>query len=298
MAAVNTATAHARTTAGAVPTAAPAEVGAPPRDLKSLRARIDARRPTLPKRLVQVTEFALAHPQDIAFGTVASIALKAHVQPSTLVRFAQALGYSGFSELQAVFRAHARIRWQDYDERFEALHDPGASSDDPAGLLRSFMHAAMVSIQQAAETLDGESLATAVDLLDRAETIHLLGARRSFPVAAYLAYTLRSLGIRCELVDQVAGLAPEQIGLIPQRDALLAVSFTPYARATVEWAAIAARHQVPVVAITDSPFSPLVQSATAWLEVAEADHAGFRSLAATMSLATTLAVALAQRRRK
>jgi DNA-binding MurR/RpiR family transcriptional regulator len=270
----------------------------PPRDLKSLRALIARRRSSLPKRLLQVTEFAIADPQEIAFGTVASIAAKAHVQPSTLVRFAQALGYSGFSELQAVFRSHARARWQNYDERLEALHDPNVSAEDPAALLSRFLHAAMVSLQQAKDTLDSASLRAAVDLLDRAQTIHLLGARRSFPIAAYLAYALRNLAIRCELVDQVAGLAPEQVGLIPPQDAVVAISFTPYARATLEWAAVAARHKVPVLAITDSPFSPLVQSATVWLEVAETDHAGFRSLAANMTLATTLAVAVAGRRRE
>jgi DNA-binding MurR/RpiR family transcriptional regulator len=271
--------------------------GQPPRDLKSLRALIADRRPSLPKRLVQVTEFAAAQPEEIAFGTVATIAAKAHVQPSTLVRFAQALGYAGFSDLQAVFRAHARLRWQDYEQRLATLHED-STDDDPAALLRRFMDTSLVSVQRATQTLDADSLQQAVDLLGRAQTIHLLAARRSFPVAAYLAYALRNLAVRCELVDQVAGLAPEQVGLIAPHDAVLAVSFTPYARATVEWAALAARHQVPVLAITDSPFSPLAQSATVWLEVAEADYAGFRSLAATMGLAMTLAVAVARQRRK
>ena len=271
--------------------------GEPPRDLKSLRVLIAERLPGLPKRLVQVTEFATAQPEEIAFGTVATIAAKAHVQPSTLVRFAQALGYSGFSDLQAVFRSHARLRWQDYDQRLETLHEE-STDEDPAALLRCFMNASLMSVERAMQTMDAESLRQAVELLGRAQTIHLLAARRSFPVAAYLAYALRKLAIRCDLVDQVAGLAPEQVGLIAPNDAVVAVSFTPYARATVEWAALAARHQVPVLAITDSPFSPLVRTATAWLEVAEADYAGFRSLAATMALATTLAVAVARQRRK
>lgn len=269
----------------------------PPRDLQSLRALIAERRPTLPKRLGQVTEFAIAHPREIAFGTVASIALKADVQPSTLIRFAQAFGYSGFSDLQAVFRAHAWRRWDDYEERLAALRDPAASADAPETLLHRFLQAAMASVRQAGETVDTDSLRAAVDLLDRAAVIHLLAARRAFPVAAYLAYLLRSLSIRSELVDHVAGLAPEQVALISPDEVVVAISFAPYAPTTVEWAAVAARHQVPVLAITDSPLSPLLPSAVAWLEVAEADHAGFRSLAATMSLATTLAVAVARRRR-
>ena len=58
----------------------------------------------------------------------------------------------------------------------------------------------------------------------------------------------------------------------------------------------AARRGVRIVGITDSPFSPLTPIAETWLEVAETDHAGFRSLSATFVLATTLAVSVAERR--
>jgi DNA-binding MurR/RpiR family transcriptional regulator len=54
---------------------------------------------------------------------------------------------------------------------------------------------------------------------------------------------------------------------------------------------------VPIVAITDSPFSPLAQRATIWFEVVEADVEGFRSLSASFALAATLTVAVAERRR-
>ncbi|HEY2399078.1 MAG TPA: hypothetical protein VGI23_01925, partial [Steroidobacteraceae bacterium] len=63
-----------------------------PRDLKSMGALIASRRSDLPKRLIQVADFAMTHPQEVAFGTVVEIAKHANVQPSTLVRFARALG--------------------------------------------------------------------------------------------------------------------------------------------------------------------------------------------------------------
>jgi DNA-binding MurR/RpiR family transcriptional regulator len=77
------------------------------------------------------------------------------------------------------------------------------------------------------------------------------------------------------------------------RDALLVVSFAPYAQATQQLAEAAHRAEIPIVAITDSPLSPLVLISSCWLEVAEADLGGFRSLAATLALAMTLAVAVA-----
>jgi len=266
-----------------------------PRDLASLRALIMARQDHLPKRLVQAGRFALAHPQDMAFCTIAELAKAAMVQPSTLVRFAQALGYAGFSDLQAVFRSHARDWWPDYRERLDEIRSDPQESGTP-GLLAGFARASMASIVRLQDTLDTSGLQRAANVLAEARTIHLLGSRRSFPVVTYLAYALRKLGVACQMIDQLGGFAAEQVDLIPREDALLAISFTPYTPTTLELAARAVRREIPLVAITDTPFSPLVQGARVWLEVAEADHAAFRSLAATFVLAMTLAVGIAELR--
>ena len=73
-----------------------------PRDFQSLKNRIIERGQPA-KRLTQVATYALEHPDEIAFGTVASIALAANVQPSTLVRFSQAMGYQGFPNCRRCF---------------------------------------------------------------------------------------------------------------------------------------------------------------------------------------------------
>jgi DNA-binding MurR/RpiR family transcriptional regulator len=268
----------------------------PPRDMPALRAWIVARHGSLPKRLTQVAEFTLAHPEEIAFGRLAEIAALAAVQPSTLVRFAQALGYSGFTELQAVFRDHARQRWPDHRARMLALAD-GAGPGDPQALLHGFLAAGHASLDRLRDTLEPDSLARAVAILAAARGVAVLGSRRSFPLAGYAAYALRTLGIRCELIDQMGGMAGEQAALLGEGDALLAISFTPYTPLTVELTAGCAQRGIPVVAVTDTPFSPLARVATVWLEVAEADHAGFRSLAGGFAVLTTLAVAAAGQRR-
>src|SRR3546814_15373434 len=77
----------------------------------------------------------------------------------------------------------------------------------------------------------------------------------------------------------------------------MAGSFTPYTPETIEVAAEVAERGVPVVAITDSPFSPLTRSARSWIEVVESDYGAFRSLSATMTLAIALAVSVAALRR-
>lgn len=268
----------------------------PPRDFEDLRARLIEIQSDLPRRLRQVAAFALENPQEMALGTASSLAAHAQVQPSTFVRFAQSLGFAGFSQLQGVFRSHLKSRWPDYPERIKALHATSRESGDPTRLLAGFANSATASLTRLRETIDRADLDRATTLLSAAETIYLAGQRRSFPVAHYLAYALSQLGARAIFLDNSGGLGPEQMALAGPRDALVAISFAPYAPFTIEAARRARENGAAIVVITDGPLSPLASLADTLFEVVENDFGSFRSLAATLCLAMTLAVALADRR--
>ena len=272
------------------------ETLSPPRDFAALKALIAERAQALPKRLTQIASFALENPDEIAFGTVSSIAEQAEVQPSALVRFAQALGYQGFSDMQEIFRSRLRDRILNYDERLQQLRQHAPDTSKPNLIFHGFCEASAKSIAALQDKLDPTALDAGVEQLAKAETIYLIGLRRSFPIASYMAYALGKLGVRAILVDAVGGLAAEQITFAGPKDAVLAISFTPYASETVSLTRAAADRGVPVVAITDSPFSPLAQIAGLWIEISEANFEGFRSMAATLTLAMTLTVAIAARR--
>ncbi len=267
-----------------------------PRDFDGLRGLLADRRELLPRRLQQVADFAVAHPDEVAFGTAASIAALADVQPSTLVRFAKALGYAGFSDLQGVFRHRLRERWPDYEDRLRTLNDVSHAGHDPLRLLFGFVESASTSLERMRQTVSGEDLARAVEILGGAQTIYIMGQRRAYPIAAYLAYALPKLRLRSVLVDNVASLGPEQAAAAGPQDALVAISFTPYTPVTVDIARAAAEAGVPVIAITDSVFSPLRPYASVWFEVVESDFGAFRSLSASLSLAMALAVAAGEKR--
>jgi DNA-binding MurR/RpiR family transcriptional regulator len=267
-----------------------------PRDFASLKARIVERAADMPRRLTQVASYALEHPDEIAFGTVASIAQDAAVQPSTLVRFSQSLGYQGFSDLQDVFRSRLRDRILNYDERIEHLRQQSVTASKASVILSGFTEAAEKSLGELREKMDSAKLDEAVEALAKADTIYLIGLRRSFPITSYMSYAFGKLGVRNQLIGSVAGLAAEDVSFASARDCVLAISFTPYASETVALAQSVAARQVPLVAITDSAFSPLAAISQTWFEVTEANFEGFRSMAATLALAMTLTVAVAERR--
>lgn len=267
-----------------------------PQTYDELRAEISGGHGTLSKRLRQIAEFALANPNDMALATVSEIAGRAGVQPSTLIRFAKAFGYDGFTAMQRVFRQRLTDQQPSYSERIKAVHGRGASAPvTPASMLDSFTEASIQALRHLREETRADLLNGAVAMLARANAVHVVGQRRAFPVAAYLAYGMSHLGRRAFLVDSVGGMSAEQGSAVHKGDALIAVSFSPYSPETLAVTEVAVKAGASVLAITDGPLSPLAPLAEICLEVEEAEVLSFRSLSACMCLALTLVVSLGHR---
>jgi len=270
----------------------------PPQDFDALRAAILERRRELPKRLTQVAAYALDNPDEIAFGTAASIAESAQVQPSTLVRFAQQFGFEGFSGLQQIFRARLKERTSSYEERLRNLEQNGAELSESASIFNGFVAAAHRSLDALAGSVDPQAFERAVEILAGADTVYLIAKRRSYPISNYMAYAFGKLKVKSVLVGTSAGIDEDLLAFAGPKDAAFAVSFSPYASESAGQARALASRGVPVVSLTDSAFSPLADCSKVWFEVAEADHAGFRSLSASMAFAMALTVSIAEKRRR
>ncbi|ESY76908.1 MAG: MurR/RpiR family transcriptional regulator [Mesorhizobium sp.] len=261
-----------------------------PRTYEELRAVLSSGTVHFPKRLRQVAIFLWQHPSDVALGTIAQVAAQAGVQPSTLVRFAQIFGYSGFSDFQGLFKDHVKGSWpegrgQEKTEANANLH-----------FLHGMVGASQASLGRVEAGFDVESFEKMVALLAGADLIYVIGSKRAFPVTTYLSLTLSQQGVRNVLVDNVGSSALDQVGCIGARDAVLAVSFSPYNSITPDLVAVAHERKARIVTITDSTFSPLIRLSDSWLEVVESDFAGFRSLAASLAVGMALVQGVAARR--
>jgi DNA-binding MurR/RpiR family transcriptional regulator len=263
----------------------PAALGhAHPQSYEELRAVLASGTLHFPKRMRQVAIFLWQHPSDVAVGTISQVAAQAGVQPSTLVRFAQAFGYAGFSDLQALFKQHVKGSWP------EARQTPGGGAD--LRFLGGLVAASQASLARVGEDFDARAFEAAAALLADAELIHVIGSKRAFPVTAYVSLALSQQGVKNVLVDNVGSTALDQVGCVGRRDAVLAVSFSPYNSITPDLVAMARDRSAAVAAITDSALSPLVSLADATVEVVEAEFAGFRSVAATIAVGMALVEAV------
>ncbi len=267
--------------------------GGAPSSVKEFGEKLLDVAPALPKRLKQCADYVAANMDRIAVSTVAEMAEAAGVQPSAFMRFCQILGFSGYSEMQRLFRDSYVGGWPDYSTRLDHLREMGEHNG--ARLLAEFVEAGRSSLENLLKTLDPQSLEEAVDVMAAANLVHIIGLRRSFPVASYIAYALEKMQVPA-MLHSVAGRL-DSSAAIRHGDALLAITFSPYSAETLDLVETVRSRGVPVVAITDAAVNPLRKLGATILTVSEVDFGAFRSLSATLCIAIALSTAIGARRK-
>lgn len=244
-----------------------------------------------------IGRYLTQNPNDVAIKSINGIAEKCGVHASSLVRFAQIFGYSGFKQLQGIFQARLATAAPGYEARVNALkselelHQQSGSR----GVLADMVARDIASLQDlVAQGVDGR-FARAVDMMKDAQTIYIVGQLRSAPIAAFMRYVLSMLRRRVVLLDANGGLATEMARVMRPTDLLIAISFRFYAKEVIAIADNAHADGIPILAISDSRLSPLAKTASVLFEIPEDEYTFSRSLAAPMCLAQALTAALAAR---
>ena len=243
----------------------------------------------------QVARFFTQNPNVIALESINSIAAKTKVHPSTLVRFAQNMGYSGFKELQAVFQTRLATAAPGFRERVSVLDAEISrnATHGNVGFLRNMVVRDMASLQGLLESVSEQDLKKAAELCASASCIYVAGQLRSEPIAALFHYLMTMLQRKVIFMDSSGGLAQEIAMTMGKGDVLVAIAFRHYAKEVVAIAEQAVKANVPILAITDSQLSPLAKEAHVLFTVPEEEYTFSRSLAAPMCLVQTIATATA-----
>jgi DNA-binding MurR/RpiR family transcriptional regulator len=268
-----------------------------PADYEGLIRVIHERYEDMSKSYQKIALYLTQNPNDVAVLSVSAIADRCGVHASSFVRFAQALGYHGFKDLQSLFQRRLSTAAPGFEARIKALEgDLGSRADrSELGFLHDLVIRDIASLKDMLTDIPPQSLVEAVNLLERADSVFLIGQLRSTPVVELLRYILTMLGKRCVLLDAAGGLTTHMARALRKTDVLIAVSFRFYAKEVVNVVEEAGRQGIPIIAISDSTLSPLAKSAQVLFAVPEHEYTFSRSLAAPMCLAQALTVALASR---
>ncbi|MFJ5254416.1 MurR/RpiR family transcriptional regulator [Pseudomonas sp. NPDC088414] len=253
---------------------------------------------TLPRQLKRIASYMSQQSDRIMVDRISDIARECEVHPSAIVRFSQRFGFSGFSEMQALFRAaytHKASPVHNYQQRIRSMIANQSQQASDGDLARECIDATRSGIERLGRELDDVAFEKAVDLIVNADNIYVVGVRRSFAVADYLVYNLQHTHKRIHLVSGLGGSYREQMRSVRSGDLVIAISFTPYAKETQHCLRYARQQQANTLILTDSHLSPLAKNANSLLLVNEGSALAFRSLSATLCLCQALFVAVAYR---
>lgn len=240
-----------------------------------------------------VAEYILGHFDSAAYMTAQNLGAAAGVSESTVVRFASELGLDGYPNLQQKVQEAARHRLTSV-QRIK-LSKSRLGDDIPGSVLTSDME----KIRYTMEHLSRDSFARAMDAIDEAGNIYITGVRSSAALAQFLFYYLDIIYDNVKFIRSSGGSEIfEQLMKVGKNDVMIAISFPRYSSNIAKAADFAASAGAKVIAITDSPSSPIAKEAYEVL-TARSDMASFAdSLVAPLSIINAIIAAAANRRQE
>lgn len=272
-----------------------------PTDAESFRTLLLSERARFTRKMLAAGNFVIEHPHEVALSPVSALAEHSGLAATSFVRLAQAMGFSGFSEMQRLFRdpLHKSFR-PTLEDRIrhslgeQVIPDP----NDITALGESFALANIASLNHLNDRIASMPLEAVVDQILKARIVYVIGVDRSFGPAAYLAYALNRVGVQSIQFFGLGSAMDDQVAVMAPTDLLITISFPPYAKDTITVTDVARRKRNPIIAITDSAISPITEDAAHVLTIHDAEFHGFRALTALMTVVQTLTMGVAYRKRQ
>ena len=250
--------------------------------------------PGLSKGQKKIADFILSSYEKAAFMTAKKLSQAVGTSESTVVRFACILGFSNYGSLQSALKATARALLT-APKRMEIT----SSRADTQDAIIDVMTGDLENIRDTIGSIDKSQFDAAVDALHTSRKIFLLGVRSCGALASFAHFYLRILFDHVQLLQLSSTTEVlEQMLRIGPDDILLAISFPRYSSATVSAVQFAKSRGAKVLAITDTPLSPIATEAD-FVLTAPCDTVSIvDSLVAPLSLINALIVASAMKNKQ
>lgn len=260
---------------------------------QDLMRSIQVKFPRLSKGQKLIAEYILKHYDKAAFMTAAKLGSSVGVSESTVVRFANELGFTGYPKLQKALQELIKNKLTTV-QRIELSNDFITQENALKGVLKADME----NIRATLEKINHKTFEDVVNSLFKAKKIYIIGLRSSSALAEFLAFYLNLILDNVHVVAYGVSDIFEQMLNVSEDDVVIGIGFPRYATRTIEALAFAKSRNADVVAITDSLLSPLAARADHTL-IAQSNMASFvDSLVAPLSVINALIIAVGLREKE
>ena len=239
-----------------------------------------------------IADYVLRHYDKAAYLTASKLGAIVGVSESTVVRFANEMGYTGYPEFQHSLREIIRNRLTSF-QRIEVTNNLIGDGN----VLDKVLLSDAEKIRRTMEEIDHASFEEAIDRIVTAKKIYIIGVRSSSSLAGFLNFNFRMIFDNVRFVQTTSGSEMfEQLMRIGEGDVMIAISFPRYSKRIINAVEYARTKGADVVALTDSHSSPIAAFADQLL-IAQSDMASFvDSLVAPLSIINAMIVAVSRKK--
>ena len=216
--------------------------------------QISEKMPLLTAKQQKVTKYILENWEKASYESAITIAKKLAMSQSSVIRTTLALGFSGVPDMQEALRDHMQAHISTVSRMERASRS--RQTDSAEGVIASVLKQSGENLRGTLQALDPDVVEQTVCAVKRAGKIHVLGMRSSSALAQFLGFNLNLLLGNVIVLDSDHGLY-ERIRSLTADDVLISISFSRYARLTVEATRLAHERNATIIGITDSMAAPI-----------------------------------------
>jgi len=220
---------------------------------KEIRSIIQNNYEALTKSQKMVADYVIDNFDAIPLKSVNQVAKATSASVASVVRFAQQIGFKGFLELRDEIGkvVESRIR---KNEIFSLIDDSQKRNDD---LLASIAKQEISNIEETVNLIDRNNFKAAIDLIIKSERVYTVGLGISYLLAEILSYQLNQVAINSTNLIHNQSSFMEQILYAKRNEVIIAFSFPPYSKETINTVRFAREKGLKIVSITNKTSAPI-----------------------------------------
>ncbi|WP_420861883.1 MurR/RpiR family transcriptional regulator [Algirhabdus cladophorae] len=226
----------------------------------SILERLAGELPDLTPEARKAATYVLENPRDVGVSTVREIAQAANVKPNTVVRMARQVGFDGYEDFRAPFRDAIRRGAADFPDRARWLQDI-RKTGDLGGLYADMVRDVLANIEETFAGIPVQDLHSAADAIWSARRVFTLGVGVNHSIARNFTYVASTGMTEFHAIPRPGSTPVDDLAWADARDILIAVTCKPYRSEVVEAVRIAREQGMTIVALSDSPASPIILEA-------------------------------------
>lgn len=219
---------------------------------EEIKSRIQKNYESLSKNHKHLADFIIENFDNVPFLSVQDIAKSTSLSVASVVRFAQRIGFKGFLEMREEIAHHLQHKIKN-KQMFSLIDGAGPREDTLIEVAEHDIN----NINESLNLIDRESFKKAVELILKAERVFTSGLGISYLLAQILAYQLNQVAVNASNFTHNYSSFMEQILFLNSKDLIIALSFPPYSKETIEAVKFAKKNKIKILSLTNKDASPI-----------------------------------------